>query len=107
MAKRKTSDAVKILHGRYIKNHPKRIESLKGERQKADIASQIYELRTRAGVSQKELAKLVKTTQSVISRLESADYRGHSLDMLRRIAAALHYRLKIKLVPQKTYAHAV
>ena len=35
---------------------------------------------------QKKLAKLVGTTQSVIARLEDADYQGHSLNMLGRIA---------------------
>jgi ribosome-binding protein aMBF1 (putative translation factor) len=54
-----------------------------------------------AGLSQKQLAELVGTTQSVISRLEDADYTGHSLDMLSRIAAALHFHLQVKLVPNK------
>jgi predicted XRE-type DNA-binding protein len=106
--KRTTRNAVKILHKRYIKNAPERLESLKKERQKADIASQIYELRMQAGLNQKELAKLVGTTQSAISRLEDADYRGHSLDMLRRIAAALHYKVEVRLVREKAdYAHAI
>jgi ribosome-binding protein aMBF1 (putative translation factor) len=106
--KRTTRNAVKILHKRYIKNAPERLESLKKERQKADIASQIYELRMEAGLNQKELAKLIGTTQSVISRLEDADYKGHSLDMLRRIAAALHYRVDVRLVREKpNYAHAM
>ena len=38
------------------------------------------------------------TTQSVISRLEDADYEGHSLSMLQRIATALRMRLKVSLV---------
>ena len=42
--------------------------------------------RTEAGLSQKELAEMIGTTQSVISRLEDADYEGHSLSMLSRIA---------------------
>lgn len=39
------------------------------------------------------------TTQSVISRLEDADYEGHSLAMLQRIAEALHVRLELRFVP--------
>jgi predicted transcriptional regulator len=46
-------------------------------------------------VTQKELAKLVGTTQSVIARLEDADYEGHALSMLSRIAAALNKRVDI------------
>jgi predicted XRE-type DNA-binding protein len=103
MAKKKTTttNAVKILHNRYIKNDPKRLESLKEEREKAYIAGQIYDLRTQAGLSQAQLAKLVGTTQSVISRLEDADYSGHSFNMLRRIASALHCRVEVRLVPEK------
>ncbi|MGC8643766.1 MAG: hypothetical protein ACP5XB_28230, partial [Isosphaeraceae bacterium] len=38
----------------------------------------------------------IGTTPSVINRLEDADYSGHSLPMLRRIAAALGRRLEIR-----------
>ncbi len=96
-----TTDAVKILHKIFIKDDPKRLESLKKEREKAYIAGQIYNLRTQAGLSQAQLAKLVGTTQSVISRLEDADYNGHSFNMLRRIASALHCRVEVRLVPEK------
>ena len=55
----------------------------------------IYDARKDAGLSQKELAALIETTQSVISRLENSDYEGHSLPMLDRIAKALNSRVKI------------
>ena len=42
---------------------------------------------------------MVNTTQSVISRLEDADYEGHSLSMLSRVAQALNREVKIDLVP--------
>ena len=41
------------------------------------------------------------TTPSVISRLEDDDYAGHSLAMLRRVAAALNKRVEIRFVPLK------
>ena len=63
------------------------------------VAQMIYDARTEAGLTQKELAKAVGTTQSVISQLESAEYNGHSLSMLERIARALHRRVEIRLVP--------
>jgi DNA-binding Xre family transcriptional regulator len=109
MAKRKktTTDAVKILHNRYFKGDPKRLASLESEREKAAIAAQIYDLRTKAGLTQKQLADLVGTTQSVISRLEDADYRGHTLSLLERIASALHCRVEVRLLPAKPgYAYA-
>ncbi|MGB5158413.1 helix-turn-helix domain-containing protein [Desulfobacterium sp. N47] len=88
-------DAVKILYNRYIKNDPKRHAALEKERVNAQVARTIYELRKDAGLSQGELAELVETTQSVISRLEDADYDGHSLSMLQRIAKALSCRLNV------------
>jgi ribosome-binding protein aMBF1 (putative translation factor) len=97
---RKTRDAVKILHRRYIKGSKKRLASLARERENLRIAEQIYELRTAAGLNQKDLARRIGTTQSVISRLEDADYDGHSLTMLERIAHALGHRLCIHFVPQ-------
>ncbi len=101
MKKQTTTNAVKILHNIFIKDDPKQLASLKEEREKLDIAGQIYDLRTQAGLSQAQLAKLVGTTQSVISRLEDADYNGHSFNMLRRIASALHCRVEVRLVPEK------
>jgi transcriptional regulator with XRE-family HTH domain len=56
-------------------------------------------LRTKAGLTQAQLGKLIGTTASVICRLEDADYAGHSLAMLRRIAAALNQRIEIRFVP--------
>jgi predicted transcriptional regulator len=52
------------------------------------------------------LARKVGTTQSVISRLEDADYDGHSLAMLRRIASALEKRVEIRFVPSPKLQHA-
>ena len=99
------SDAVKILKARYF-NTPKRLKDLEKARQEADIAARIYELRQQANLSQRQLAELIGTTQSVISRLEDADYTGHSLEILRRIATALHCKLKVQIVPEKKHAYA-
>lgn len=64
----------------------------------AKVAEMILAAREKAGLTQAELAKLVGTTQSVISRLEDADYDGHSLTMLRRIAEAMNHRVEVRLV---------
>jgi transcriptional regulator with XRE-family HTH domain len=64
-----------------------------------DVALQITALRQQAGLSQKELAKLLHTSQQQISRLESAGYEGHSLSMLRRVADALHSRVRVIFEP--------
>ena len=65
------------------------------------IAQMIYDARSASGMTQTELAKAIGTTQSVISQLEDADYEGHSLSMLRRIAKALHRRIEIRMVPDE------
>jgi DNA-binding XRE family transcriptional regulator len=54
-----------------------------------DVTIQLASLRKSSGISQKELAKLVGTSQQQISRLESPSYEGHSLSMLRRVAEVL------------------
>jgi transcriptional regulator with XRE-family HTH domain len=51
-----------------------------------DVALQIAVLREKAGLSQKDLARKLKTSQQQISRLESPSYEGHSLSMLRRVS---------------------
>src|SRR4030065_1124525 len=100
MTKKKTTkDAVKVLHNRYIKGNEKRLESLQRQRENLNIAELIYNLRTQAGLSQRQLANLVGTTQSVISRLEDADYNGHSLAMLRKIASPLQQKVQAQFIP--------
>jgi glycine/serine hydroxymethyltransferase len=71
------------------------------EGEMAEVAQLIHDLRTQAGLSQKELADAIGTTQSVISRLEDADYSGHSLTMLNRIAGALNQRLTVTMTPME------
>jgi transcriptional regulator with XRE-family HTH domain len=65
-----------------------------------DVALQLAALREQAGLSQVELARKLKTTQQQISRLESPGYEGHSLSMLRRVARALHARVRVVLEPE-------
>ncbi len=98
--KEKTSDAVKILHDRYVKDDPQRKASVEAERINAQVARMVYDLRNDAGLTQKELATLVDTTQSVISRLEDVDYEGHSLSMLNRIAGALKQKMSVIMTPE-------
>jgi len=98
LAKKKTDKAVKILQDRYIGDDVKRKASLEGERLSAQVARTIYQMRVDAGFTQKQLANLIGTTQSVISRLEDADYEGHSLSMVSRIAQALERKVRVQLV---------
>src|SRR5215831_6520842 len=93
-----TTNALKILD-RITGDDPALRALIEEETLHAHVARMIYEARTQAGLTQQELARLVGTKQPVIARLEDADYDGHSLSMLQRIATALHQRLEIHLVP--------
>jgi ribosome-binding protein aMBF1 (putative translation factor) len=104
MTKRKrrpTADAIEILHRRHYEGRPKRLAELDAARANDQVARKISALRTQAGLSQRQLAKLVGTTASVICRLEDADYEGHSLAMLNRIAAAMKCRVEIRFLPEE------
>ncbi len=98
MTKKKKTNAIDILDRR----HPPSAEdiNLRAEfDQMFDVAQQVYDLRTKAGLTQSELAERVGTTKSVISRLEDADYDKHSMAMLRRIAAAVNHKVQVRFVP--------
>lgn len=103
---KKTDDAVEILHRRLVYGKPAKMAELEKIRADDAVARKIYDIRTKAGLSQRELAKLVGTTASVICRLEDADYEGHSLAMLNRIAAALDKRVEIRFLPIKGTSHS-
>jgi ribosome-binding protein aMBF1 (putative translation factor) len=70
-----------ILRHRYVGGDVARTGLIERERVNAEVAQMIYDRRTAAGLTQKQLAERVGTRRSVISRLEDADYGGHSLSM--------------------------
>ena len=102
MSRRKfASNAVEFLHDRYVGNDPAQIAAYEHEVLNAEIARKIFELRTKARLSQRDLAARVGTSASAICRLEDGDYEGHSLSLLKRIAAALDRRVQIRFVSAK------
>lgn len=72
------------------------------EKLNLDVAILIRKVREQAKLTQKQLAAKIGTTQSVISRLEDADYEGHSLSILQRIADAVGMKLKIAMMAEKS-----
>jgi predicted transcriptional regulator len=95
----KTNDAVEIVTRRYVKDDPALQDLLREASLNAKVAQLIYTSRKQAGLTQQQLADLIGTKQSVIARLEDADYEGHSLSMLQRIGEALGQRIEIQMVP--------
>jgi transcriptional regulator with XRE-family HTH domain len=96
------SSALRYSYDRYVGKDPKRRAVFEDAVANAEVARKIYDLRTKAGLTQAKLAELVGTSTSAISRLEDADYVGHSLGMLRRIAAAVNQRVEVRFVPVPT-----
>ena len=76
-------------------------ERFKKAGQAWDVAIRLAALREKTGISQKELAKKVGTSQQQISRLESPSYEGHSLSMLRRVADALGAIVRVEIEPKR------
>ncbi|MGA3201358.1 MAG: helix-turn-helix domain-containing protein [Bryobacteraceae bacterium] len=99
--KRFQSEALQVVYEKIVGDDPRRQADFEQEVIHVEAAQLIYDMRTKAGLSQRELAKRVGTTASVICRLEDADYDGHTLAMVRRIAAALNRRLELRAVPIK------
>jgi transcriptional regulator with XRE-family HTH domain len=99
MAKTKTRNAIAVID-RMVGDDTELRAMIAREVLNAQVAQLIYEARTKAGLTQKQLAERVGTQQPVIARLEDTSYRGHSLTMLHRIASALGERLEIRFLPQ-------
>jgi transcriptional regulator with XRE-family HTH domain len=90
---------VQFLYDHYVGKNPERIKAYDHEILNATIARQIFELRTKSGLSQRDLAARVGTSASAICRLENADYDEHSLSLLKRIAEVLGTQIEIRFVP--------
>ncbi|HEV3183945.1 MAG TPA: helix-turn-helix transcriptional regulator [Xanthobacteraceae bacterium] len=86
-----------VLHKKWMKDREYRreYEALEGE---FALATAVMKARSRAGLSQAELARRMKTTQSTIARLESGRGRP-STRTLDRFAKATGHRLKISFEP--------
>ncbi|MHB9038815.1 MAG: helix-turn-helix domain-containing protein [Armatimonadota bacterium] len=98
MSERKTTDNALEIIDAQIGDDSKLRQAIEREVANARVAQAIYDARKEAGLSQRELARLIGTSHSTIVRLEDADYKGHSLTMLTRIAAALGKHVQISLV---------
>jgi transcriptional regulator with XRE-family HTH domain len=101
--KRRTIDAMEILHHIFLKDDPEMQQMVEVESVKSEIAQQIYDLRETAGLTQAQLAEKVGSTAEVIDNLEETDYEDHELGdavlMLHRVAKALGKRIEFQTIP--------
>ncbi len=88
---------IENLHRKWMKDprYKKAHEELASE---FELARAVIQARANAGLTQEELAKRMKTTQSVIARLESGRTKP-STQTLERLAAATGTRVKITFEP--------
>ena len=94
----KTKDGLKLIERRFARN-PRLKRMLAEERVNLQAALLLRKAREEAGMTQARLAERVGTTQSVISRLEDAEYTGHTLKLLERIALACKRHVRLELEP--------
>src|SRR5258708_25633935 len=102
--KKPTTDAIEIIDRLLYEGKPARQRALEKLRANDEVGRRIYCLRTKANLTQAQLAKRIGTTASVICRREDADYKGHSLALLRRIGVALNQRVEVRFVPLRKSA---
>jgi ribosome-binding protein aMBF1 (putative translation factor) len=99
-----TSTASRILFDRLYRGKPRRIAALNQTRRELSLGRQIRQLRESRGLSQAQLARALRTQAPAISRIEDADYDGHSLRILRKIAAYFGQELIVTFKPQRRMA---
>jgi len=88
---------VKDLHRAWMKNAKYRTE-YEALGQEFQLVRILIEARTQAGLSQTELARRMKTSQSYVARIESGQVKP-STAALERLARATGLRLKISFEP--------
>lgn len=89
---------IKDLHRRWSKNDDYRA-AYDGLEEEFRLARALIEARTAAGLSQSQLARRMKTSQSYIARIEGGKVRP-STDALERFAQATRTRLRIIFEPE-------
>ena len=98
---KKKKDDLDRLTEKLLKQDPGLAEEFEKADRAFDIAFQIYDLRKKSGLTQKQLAELVGTAQSNIARIEDAEYEGYTLKNLEKVTRALKARIEIRIIPEK------
>lgn len=88
------------LNKKWLKQRPGYAKALADLEEEFQLASLLIGARARADLSQEQLALRMKTTRTVVSRLESGRMKP-SMRSLERFARATGHKLKITLEPEK------
>lgn len=100
---RQTDNFADVIKAK-LASSPELAKLVENERSNSDIAMKVYEIRREAGITQSELADRINSKQSVISRIEDADYDGHTITLLRRIAEAVGKRIVVEFYDLPSYS---
>ena len=100
-SRKPTRDLLKMIDRRFFEGRPERLAELELARATAAIARKVYDLREKAGLSRRTLARRVGITQSALRRLEEDDFGSQSLEVLRKTAHALGQTVDIRLLPRR------
>jgi ribosome-binding protein aMBF1 (putative translation factor) len=89
---------VEDLHEKWLKQRPGYAKAVAELEEEFQLAGQLIAARARAGLTQEQLAARMKTTRTVISRLEGGRMKP-STRTLERFAKATGHKLRISLEP--------
>ena len=88
--KKTVVDAYQWSHDRYIKDDPELVEFARDIREKADLAQQVYDIRTRLHMTREELAEFSGLTAETIEDLEESDYDGDWDEAIEKVNTGFH-----------------
>ena len=94
---RATKNLAEVIRQK-LASDPALAQKVEEERFNLDVSAEVFRVRNELKLTQKELAGLMHTHQSVIARMEDADYYGHTLKLLQRVAEATGNRLEVRFV---------
>jgi DNA-binding XRE family transcriptional regulator len=90
----------KTIKTEWLKDSGVRRE-FEAQKEEFQIASEVIKARTKAKMTQAQLALKIGTKTPAISRLESPGYGKPSLTTLKKVAHALGYEVQVKFIPKK------
>jgi ribosome-binding protein aMBF1 (putative translation factor) len=101
--------ARELMASRTYNGQPDRIAEREHTAREMSLGAKLRKMREDVGMTQSQLAKNIGTPASAISRLEDADYDGHSMGTLGKVAKALGMRLVIdfEAMPKRAKARSV
>jgi hypothetical protein len=97
-SRKKPAAALQYLDPSFFERSPKHRAGLEEARSVQEIGRALFDLRARAGLSLREVARAAGMTARCLERLENGETPRQSLARLRQVAAALGQRVELRIV---------